>query len=131
MKTSDFGGFLSDEGRAIYEAILSHCQSKLKVMEIDNFELAMLANSFDLYAKSAQLCNNDGVKFTIITEAGASYEQIRPEYTVMKNEYQNILKHSSKFGMNPGDRAKVFKGLGGSEGKKKTFDLKVTSRKTG
>ena len=29
----------------------------------------------------------------------------------MKNEYQNILKHSAKFGLNPGDRAKIFAGM--------------------
>lgn len=108
----------------MYESILSHCQGKLKMMDVDTFELSMLANSFDLYAKAAKLCNEEGVKFTIVTEKGGEYEQIRPEYTVMKNEYQNILKHSSKFGLNPGDRAKFFKGIGQKD-KKKTFDLKV------
>jgi phage terminase small subunit len=29
----------------------------------------------------------------------------------MKNEYQNILKHSQKFGLNPESRAKIFKGM--------------------
>jgi hypothetical protein len=42
----------------------------------------------------------------------------------MKSEYANILKHSSKFGLNPGDRAKFFKGLGEKE-KKKGFDLSM------
>lgn len=88
------------------------------MMDIDHLEMAMLANSIDLYSKAAKYCLDNGVKFTITTEKGGSYEQICPEYTVMKNEYQNILKHSSKFGLNPGDRAKFFKGLDDKKGKK-------------
>jgi hypothetical protein len=48
----------------------------------------------------------------IKSKSGGQYQQIRPEYTAMKNEYQNILKHSSKFGLTPGDRAKIFKDFG-------------------
>ena len=81
----------------------------------------MLANSFDLYAVNADLCNKEGVSMTITTEKGGVYSQIRPEYTVMKNEYGNILKHAGKFGLNPGDRDKIFKGLKEKE-KKKGFD---------
>lgn len=121
-KTSEFRGFLSESGEVIYQTILTHCQNKLKMMEVDNFELAMLANSFALYAASAKVCNEQGIEMTIITDKGGEYSQIRPDYTVMKNEYQNILKHSAKFGLNPGDRARVFKGIEGKGGKK-GFDL--------
>ena len=87
-------------------------------MDVDSYELAMLANSFALYADSAKVCNTEGVSMDVGKEG---YTQIRPEYTVMKNEYMNIIKHSSKFGLNPGDRAKVFKGLDSKE--KKGFNL--------
>lgn len=118
-KSDNFRGFLSDAGEIVYQALLSHCNSKLKMMDVDSYELAMLANSFALYAESASLCNRDGVSMEVGKEG---YTQIRPEYTVMKNEYQNILKHSAKFGLNPGDRAKLFKGLE-DKGKKKGFVL--------
>lgn len=75
--------------------------------DVDEYELTMLANSFDMYARAAKLCNEDGVSMTFKTEKG-TYSQIRPEYTVMKNEYQNILKHGAKFGLNPADRKKIF-----------------------
>lgn len=52
-----------------------------------------------------------------------TYPMIRPEYNVMKNEYAQILKHSAKFGLNPGDRAKIFNMKKKDEGKKKGFDL--------
>jgi hypothetical protein len=29
----------------------------------------------------------------------------------MRNEYNNILKHAPKYGLNPGDREKIFGGL--------------------
>jgi len=96
------------------------------MVDADKFEMAMLANSFDLYSENAKVCNEEGVSMEIITEKGGVYRQIRPEYTVMKNEYGNILKHSGKFGLNPGDRDKIFKGLK-EEKKKKGFntDMKV------
>lgn len=121
-KIDGFTGFLSDEGVIILESLHRHC-TKLKAMEIDSYELSMLANSFDLYAQNALVCRNEGVAMTIVTEKGGIYSQIRPEYTVMKNEYLNILKHSSKFGMNPGDRAKIFKGLDQKKKKSLTDDL--------
>jgi hypothetical protein len=46
----------------------------------------------------------------MITKTG-TYELLRPEYNIMKNEYANVLKHSAKFGLNPGDREKIFKNI--------------------
>ena len=112
--------YLSKNGEMIYKALQKHCE-KLKMMEADSYELMMLANSFDLHSESAKLCNEDGTVMTITTEKGGTYSQVRPEYTVMKNEYQNILKHSAKFGLNPADRDRLFKGL--AKEKKKGFDL--------
>jgi phage terminase small subunit len=118
-KSDSFRVFLSDAGEVVYQALLSHCNAKLKMMEVDHYELAMLANSFALYAESARFCNEEGVA---MPAGDSGYEQIRPQYTVMKNEYANILKHSAKFGLNPGDRAKFFKGLE-EDKKKKGFKL--------
>ena len=114
--------FLTKNGLLILKEIEKHCKEKLKMVEADKFEMAMLANSFDLYADNARVCNEEGVSMEIVTEKGGVYRQIRPEYTVMKNEYGNILKHSGKFGLNPGDRDKIFKGLK-EDKKKKGFDL--------
>jgi phage terminase small subunit len=114
--------FLSNDGKKILKVLEKHCHEKLKMMEVDSLELSMLANSFYLYAESAKFCNENGVKLTFITEKGGEYEQIRPEYTVMKTEYQNILKHSGKFGLNPADRDRIFKSLKDDK-KKKGFDL--------
>jgi phage terminase small subunit len=83
--------------------------------------MSMLANSMALYFEMAEFLKDNQVKMTFVTEKG-TYEQIRPEYTVMKNEYQNILKHGAKFGLNPGDREKIFKGLK-KEKEKKGFTL--------
>lgn len=106
--------YLTDNGMAIFDAIKAHC-TNYKLEGIDEYEMAMLANSFDLHAKAAKVCNEDGVSQNP-KEGG--WAQVRPEYTVMKNEYANILKHSGKFGLNPADRAKFFKGGKGGEKKK-------------
>lgn len=95
--------FLNEKGLFIFKELKKHCKDKLKMMEIDDYELAMLANSFEVYGRVAKMCNEEGFS--------NSHDQIRAEYTVMKSEYANILKHSSKFGLNPGDRAKFFKNI--------------------
>lgn len=114
--------FLTDAGREIYKRLETHCSDKLKVMDIDSLELSMLANSMALYFDTAEFIRDNGVKMTFVTGKG-TYEQIRPEYTVMKNEYQNILKHGAKFGLNPGDREKIFKNLTKEKPKPKGFEL--------
>lgn len=112
--------FLTKTGRKIYERLADHCREKLKMEDIDSLELSMLANSFALYFEASESIKTLGVKMTFITEKG-TYEQIRPEYTVLKTEYQNILKHGAKFGLNPGDRKKIF-GIVKEERKASEFD---------
>lgn len=113
--------FLSENGLLIFEQIKQYCKSKLNLMEIDDLELGMLANSFDTYAVNAKFCKDNGQTYDMPTKTGV-YPMVRPEYNIMKNEYGNILKHSGKFGLNPGDRDKIFKGLKDDKGKKKGFD---------
>ena len=95
---------LTKDGYKIYEQIKGICTDRLGIEDADDFELKMLANSFYLYMKYADICNETGC--TQKPKAGG-WDQVRPEYTIMKNEYQNILKHSGKFGLNPSDRAKI------------------------
>lgn len=113
--------FLTELGKKIYKRLEKHCRERLQMIDVDELELSMLANSFAMYFDAAKFCSDMGVKMTFVTDKG-TYEQIRPEYTVMKNEYQNILKHGAKFGLNPGDREKIFKGLKEPE-KRKGFTL--------
>lgn len=68
----------------------------------------MLANSFDLYFQAAEFVQKHGVKQTFVNDKGIKYSQVCPEYSVMKTEYANVLKHSGKFGLNPADRKKIF-----------------------
>lgn len=111
--------FLSENGEKIFKALKQHCKA-LKMMEADDYELRMLANAFDKYEKNALFCRDNGDTYEMATKTG-TYPMIRPEYNVMKDSYEKILKHSGKFGLNPGDRDKIFKGLKEKE-KKKGFD---------
>lgn len=90
------------------------------ILEVDDIEIAMLANEYDLYFSNAEFCQREG--YTFRTGSNNGYSQVRPEFTIMKNSYQNILKHSPKFGMNPADRAKLF-GMKQESKKVKKFDL--------
>lgn len=118
--------FLSENGLSIFKELETHCRQKLKMLDVDRFELAMLANSFDMYGAAAKHCLEHGVS---MPAGDNGYMQICPEYTVMKNEYTNVIKHSSKFGLNPGDRAKFFKNIDDGRGIKKGFNLDAPMKK--
>lgn len=118
---ADFKDFLTDEGMEIFQALKKHV-SQLGIKDADEYEIAMLANSFDLYSQNGNYCKANGTTYEMQTKTG-KYPMIRPEYNVMKNEYAQILKHSSKFGLNPGDRAKIFNMKNKGEKGKKGFDL--------
>jgi phage terminase small subunit len=103
----DYLDFLTERGVLIYKAIRNHCK-KYGITDVDLMEMAILANSFDLYATNAKICNESG--HTQHPKEGG-WDQVRPEYTIMKFEYANILKHSGKFGLNPADREKIFSSI--------------------
>jgi P27 family predicted phage terminase small subunit len=108
MKISDsYPDFLTADGRAIFDEIHEHLKRNGLAQQADFFELAMLANSFDMYRKAAKDCNDKGYE-TAPSKTG--YTSVNPSFTVMKTEYSNVLKHSAKFGLNAGDRARLFKG---------------------
>ena len=102
--------YLTKRGRLIFFQIVRHIKDADIIADIDVLQLSMLANSFDLFEKAAQECNDKGISVELVAKQG-SFAQVRPEYTVMRNEYSNILKLSASFGMNPGDREKIFSGL--------------------
>ena len=124
-KQSNFNDFLTPEGRGAYEHIKTHCEA-LGIWK-DEFiiEAAMLANSFALYFDAALMCNRPGGAYQEVGENG--YLQVSVHYTIMKNEYLNILKHAPKFGLNPSDLKKGF-GLIGAPEKKKGFDLTISKK---
>lgn len=114
-------GYLSKEGQIIFSNLQTHCQ-QLRMMEFDYYDLMSLANSYDVHSKMAKFCNENGYTTSMVTKTG-TYEMVRPEYNIMKTELQNIMKMSGKFGLNPGDRSKIFKGLGDKKRKKITDGL--------
>lgn len=116
----NFGTMLSKRGQQYFDILKEHT-SHIGIMEIDDIELAMLANEYDLYFTNMEFCQQYGYSF--VTGSNNGYSQIRPEFTVMKNAYQNILKHSPKFGMNPADRAKLFNISKNTAKKEKKFEL--------
>lgn len=119
---------LGEVQAGLVREIEKHCKSRMKFEAIDYLELNMLADAFVNWLDAAEFCNKHGNTYEMPTKTG-SYPMIRPEYNVKKNEYQNILKHSGKFGLNPGDREKIFKKLK-EEKEKKGFDTSMKVTKT-
>lgn len=113
---------LNQNGKVIYEQLEAHCREKLGMQEVDIFVLSALANSLALYIEVAESVNNEGYSNTYVTSKG-TWVQIRPEYTVMNRELDNIRKLSERFGLTPADREKIFKHLNIEKKKKKEFHI--------
>lgn len=104
--------YLTKRGRKIFFNISKHVKDAGILFDIDVFELSMLANSFDIYERMSAFCNDEKNGFTDLVEnQKGSSKQVRPEYTIMKNEYSNIMSMAPKYGLTPGDRQKIFNGL--------------------
>jgi len=109
--------YLTKNGRNIFFALIRHISDTDLDSRIDTYELTMLANSFDLYEEASErmrLLRNDPD-----SKAFGSAGRLSTDYQVMEKEYNKILKHGPKYGLNPGDRHKIFGGM--KKKKKKPF----------
>ncbi|MCA4894748.1 MAG: phage terminase small subunit P27 family [Cytophagales bacterium] len=95
---------LTQEGQIIFEEIKKHCSEKMGLMNVDKHGLEMLANALDQYSKCSAILNEKGLTQT----SQNGFEVLRPEYNVMKDCYDKILKASDKYGLNPASRKKIF-----------------------
>jgi len=102
--------YLTKRGRKLFYLIIRHVRDAGIDSSIDSIELSTLANSFDVYESMAKVCNEEGF-IASVTGKNGTFDQIRPQYTIMRNEYANIMKNSMKYGMTPGDREKIFGGM--------------------
>jgi P27 family predicted phage terminase small subunit len=97
---------LTENGQLIFNQIKDHTKAlNLSKGSADDLELTTLAHNYDLYFRMAEYCNKNG--YTQKPDSGG-WDQVRPEYTIMQKAYTFILKHSGKYGLTPGDRAKIF-----------------------
>lgn len=102
--------YLTKRGRLIFYRILNHIKDAGIDADIDNMELSMLANAFDLFEIMSKKCNENGYIAPVSGKNG-TFDQVVPEYGIMKQQYDIIMKHAPKFGLNPGDREKIFAGM--------------------
>jgi len=115
--------YLTKRGRKIFSQVIKHITDTGIIFDIDVLELSMLANSFDIYERMSEICNGDDGFTEIVTGKNGSFKQVRPEYSIMKAEYANIIRNSGKYGLTPGDRAKIFGGMKKKEKRSVTSDL--------
>lgn len=102
--------YLKKRGRKIFYSIIKHIEETDLIEDIDTMEISMLSNSYEAYEVASEECNKNGYILPVTGKNG-TFDQASPWYTIMKNEYANIMKHSPKYGLNPGDRHKIFGGM--------------------
>jgi P27 family predicted phage terminase small subunit len=93
----------SDLGKAIFFRILEFLD-RTKLEAIDSFELSVLAQNFDIFARASESVNIDGYSKPV---GQNNYEQVTPHWTAMKDSANYIMKHADKFGLNPAARDKI------------------------
>jgi phage terminase small subunit len=105
--------YLTKRGRRIFQEIVRHVKESGLDSEIDYIHLTMLANSIDLYEDAADRIN----KLRASGDPEPYGESGKPsvDFIVMRTEYEKVMKHSPKYGINPADRMK----MGGMKTKKK------------
>lgn len=101
--------YLTKRGRKIFQEIVAHIKDAGLDSDIDYIHLTMLANSIDLYEDAAMRVNT-------LRNADSAYPygadgKPTVDYIVMRTEYEKVMKHSPKYGINPGDREKMFAGM--------------------
>lgn len=118
LKTKFSLSFLSPEGVEIYSALKKHC-TEHGLLDIDEYELAVLAHNFDQFSVAAAWVTRNGSVHEMPTKTG-TYPMVHPQFLVMEKCQNHILKHSPRFGINPADRVKL--GLKEPEKKKGGFE---------
>ena len=106
--------YLNKRGRKIFQLIVAHLKEAGLDFDIDILQLTMLANSMELYESAAKRLND--LRAAGDAEAYGKGGKLSTDYQVMQKEYDKIVTHGAKFGLNPGDREKIF---GGMKAKKK------------
>lgn len=114
--------YLTKRGRKIFSQIVKHITDTETIFEIDVLELSMLANSFDIYERMSEQCNGTDGLIEMVTGKNGTFRQSRPEYSIMKAEYANIMRNSGKYGLTPGDREKIFNGMAKKKKKESVLD---------
>lgn len=109
------GSFLTENGKRLFELIQKHCEAKGIIESIDGIELSMLAHEYDKYAMAAQEVNKKPGVAGLVNTFDNGTVQVNAYHTIMKDAYDKINKNSGKFGLTPGDRAKIFKDVAKKE----------------
>lgn len=88
----------------IYTQLEKHCR-ELGMLDIDQYALRVLADSFARYAECETILRDRGLT-QVSTKTG--FECARPEVSIQKECTDKILRLSSLFGITPGARKKIF-----------------------
>jgi hypothetical protein len=101
--------YLTKRGRKIFQEIVAHVKDSGLDSDIDYIHLTMLANSIDLYEDAAMRINT--LRNAESAHPYGADGKPTVDFIVMRTEYEKVMKHSPKYGINPGDRAKIFGGM--------------------
>lgn len=89
--------YLTKEGKHIFNLIVDAIPNQKILLSTDSFEVSMLAQSFDVYARGCLELNEQ-------LDIKSTKAQLS---TIIKQSSDYITKNSDKFGLNPAAREKI------------------------
>lgn len=98
--------YLPKEAQKIFNRIYNHVKANGLELEIDSLEMSMLAFSFYQFAEAVKNGIEEGFLNEYENDKGTTI-QINGYQAQINQCYSNIMKHSPKFGLTPGDREKI------------------------
>jgi P27 family predicted phage terminase small subunit len=117
---------LTKTGKKIYNELKSHCEVNLNMLEVDIYNLEILANCIDQYTIITEALQKKGL---IQVAPKTGFEVVRPEVGIAKDLLDKIIRLSDKFGINPLGRNKILGKPKSKTKEKKGFDL-TSEKKT-
>lgn len=99
--------WLSKEGKSIFKKIVKELEVVDILANIDNYNLAILANSIEKYVECTRKLNCDELTVTHINKRGFETTQKNPLISIQIQYTDVIKKLGSEFGLSPAARLKI------------------------
>ncbi|MBI6038156.1 phage terminase small subunit P27 family [Clostridium perfringens] len=99
--------WLSKDGKSIFKKIVKELDAVDILANIDNYNLAILANSLEKYIECTRKLNCDELTVTHINKRGFETTQKNPLISIQIQYADVIKKLGAEFGLSPAARLKI------------------------
>ncbi|ABG84927.1 TPA: phage terminase small subunit P27 family [Clostridium perfringens] len=114
--------WLSKDGKSIFKKIVKELEAVDILANIDNYNLAVLANSIEKYIECTMKLNCDELTVTHINKQGSLTTQKNPLISIQIQYADVIKKLGAEFGLSPAARLKIIQEASDIDDDEKAFN---------